>query len=72
LAKLNTTSGCLRSKLEYCELLDLKTSDAESIAAAVSATTSDPGFEVVTFVKGLFSVMSSGLSQHYSDSGSPT
>lgn len=51
----------------------MKTKDAAAIAAAVSAATSEPGYELFTWMVGRFSVVVSGLSQHlWSISGSPT
>ncbi|GJV37476.1 hypothetical protein Tco_1409953 [Tanacetum coccineum] len=70
--EVNTSLACLRSKLEYFESLYLNTSDADAIAAAVSAATSVPGVDVFICLAGLFSVIASGQSQHlWSSSGSP-
>ena len=58
---------------EYVPLMGLYTSDAAAMVAAVSAATSLPGDLVVILVRGLFSDIVSGRSQHlWSALGSPT
>nr|GEZ07059.1 auxin transport protein BIG [Tanacetum cinerariifolium] len=56
---VNSSLACLRSKLEYFESLYLNTSDADAIAAAVSAVTSVLGVNVFICLAGLFLVIAS-------------
>nr|GEZ99913.1 SNF2-related, N-terminal domain-containing protein [Tanacetum cinerariifolium] len=58
---VNGSLVCLRSKLEYFESVYLNTSDADAIAAAVSAATSVLGVDVFICLAGLFLVIASGI-----------
>jgi hypothetical protein len=61
--------GMHKERPRIVKSIFLKTKEADAIAAATSV----PGNDMLTCMRGLFSVMDSGLSQHlWSDSGSPT
>lgn len=63
-ANTNSSLACLRSKEEYSESVALNTNEAAAMAAAVSAATSVPGYEMLICISGRFCGMASGLSQH--------
>nr|GMD26075.1 hypothetical protein Iba_chr08dCG0800 [Ipomoea batatas] len=63
-ANTNSSLACLRSKEEYSASVSLNTNEAAAMAAAVSAATSVPGYDMLICVRGRFCGVASGLSQH--------